>query len=69
MVLQAASAHLEVAAGYASGRIWAEYAGTRCGMLGDDVRPNWNPRPAKPWGPAPLTCCVSRWTMRQEFLP
>ena len=40
MALQAASAQLEVAAGYASGRIWAEDAETRCGMLGDDVRPN-----------------------------
>jgi hypothetical protein len=34
MALQAASAHLEVAAGYVSGRIWAEDAGTRCGILG-----------------------------------
>jgi hypothetical protein len=40
MALQAASAQLEVAAGYASDRIWAEDAETRCGMLGDDVRPN-----------------------------
>jgi len=38
MPLQAALAHLEVAAGYACGGIWAEDAGTRCGMLGDDVR-------------------------------
>jgi hypothetical protein len=37
MALQAASAPLEVAAGSASGRIWAEDAG-QCGMLGDDVR-------------------------------
>src|SRR5450830_543596 len=38
MALQAALAQLEVAAGSASGGIWAENAGTRCDMLGDDVR-------------------------------
>ena len=38
VALQAASAHLEVAAGSATGRIWADDAGTQCGMRGDDVR-------------------------------
>jgi predicted metal-dependent hydrolase len=33
MALQAASTHLEVAAGCASGRIWVEDAGTRRGAL------------------------------------